>query len=76
MRIHIVLTMFLILGLMAVDYKSAAAQRRGQRGPDNAPKVGDTAPAFKLGSADGKSETDFASFRGVRPVVLFFGSYS
>lgn len=43
---------------------------------DNAPKVGDVAPTFKLKSLDGKSETDLASFKGKKPVVLFFGSYT
>lgn len=50
--------------------------RRRARGPDNAPKVGDVAPTFKLKSLDGKSETDLASFRDERPVILFFGSYT
>lgn len=39
-------------------------------------KVGDAAPAFKLKSLDGKSETDLAAFKGKKPVVLIFGSYS
>lgn len=43
---------------------------------DGAPKVGDAAPTFKLKSLDGKNETDIASFKGKRPVVLFFGSYT
>jgi len=43
---------------------------------DGAPKIGDAAPTFKLKSPDGKSETDLASFRGSKPVVLFFGSYT
>ena len=44
--------------------------------PDDAPKVGDEAPLFKLQSLDGKSETDLASFRDKRPVILLFGSYT
>ncbi len=43
---------------------------------DGAPKVGDVAPAFTLKSLDGKSETDLASFKGKKPVLLFFGSYT
>jgi hypothetical protein len=39
-------------------------------------KVGEVAPTFKLMSLDGKGETDLSSFRGERPVVLFFGSYT
>jgi hypothetical protein len=43
---------------------------------DGAPKVGDVAPTFNLKSLDGKSETDLASFKDKKPVVLFFGSYT
>lgn len=43
---------------------------------DGAPKVGETAPALKLKTRDGKTEWDLASFRGKKPVVLFFGSYT
>ncbi len=51
------------------------AQPRSTRG-DAAPKVGDLAPTFTLKSSDGKRETSLASFRGKRPVILFFGSYT
>ncbi len=51
--------------------------RRGARGGnENALKVADFAPTFKLKSLDGKTETDLASFKGKKPVVLFFGSYT
>jgi hypothetical protein len=43
---------------------------------DNAPKVGDVAPVFTIKSLDGKSETNLASFKGKKPVLLFFGSYT
>jgi hypothetical protein len=43
---------------------------------DGAPGIGEMAPAFILKSLDGKSETDLESFRGRKPVILFFGSYS
>ena len=43
---------------------------------DKGPKVGDMAPTFKLMSLDGKEEFDLEAFRGKKPVVLFFGSYS
>jgi hypothetical protein len=39
-------------------------------------KPGDAAPDFKLPAADRKSFISLASFRGVRPVVLIFGSYT
>ena len=51
-------------------------QRRGSRNNADQLKVADIAPVFKLKSLDGKSETDLASFKGKKPVVLFFGSYT
>jgi hypothetical protein len=38
--------------------------------------VGDVAPDFDLPSLDGTPRTRLAEFRGKRPVVLFFGSYT
>ncbi len=71
------------LVLAAAFVADADAQRWRGRGDrmkkqrqDNAPKVGDTAPTFTLKSHDGKSETSLASFKGEKPVVLFFGSYT
>ncbi len=49
---------------------------RGQIRPDDAPRVGDLAPLFQLKSLDGKTETRLEAFRGKRPVVLIFGSYT
>ena len=43
---------------------------------DKAPKLAEIAPTFSLKSLDGKTETDLGSFRGKRPLVLFFGSYT
>ena len=39
-------------------------------------KVGQAAPDFTLPTVDRKSEVSLASFRGDRPVVLVFGSYT
>ena len=39
-------------------------------------KVGDPAPDFKLRTVDGKREVRLSEFRGQRPVVLIFGSYT
>ena len=39
-------------------------------------KVGDAAADFKLKTTDGKSEVQLSSFKGKRPVVLVFGSYT
>ena len=40
------------------------------------PMLGEIAPAFTLTSLDQKTTTHLAEFRGKRPVVLIFGSYS
>ncbi len=53
-------------------------RQRREREPsaDTAPQVGDDAPPFRLKSLDGKSETDITDFKGKKPVVLLFGSYT
>ncbi|MCZ6767327.1 MAG: hypothetical protein O7D32_10400 [bacterium] len=68
---------FLVVAGWSVADESAKRKGygRGMR-EDNAPKVGDVAPTFKLSTLDGDDETDLESFRGEKPVVLFFGSYT
>ena len=39
-------------------------------------KVGDAAPDFRLPKLDGSSVVTLSAERGVRPVVLIFGSYT
>lgn len=39
-------------------------------------KYGDMAPDFELSAADHSSRTRLSRFRGSRPVVLIFGSYT
>jgi len=39
-------------------------------------KVGDPAPSFNLPAADKQSSISLAAFRGQKPVVLIFGSYT
>jgi len=48
---------------------------RGERWPDKL-KVGDMAPDFTLKSLDGPQTVTLSDFRGKRPVVLIFGSYT
>ena len=43
---------------------------------DKGPKVGEAAPSVKLQTLDGETAVDLATFKGKRPVVLFFGSYT
>jgi hypothetical protein len=39
-------------------------------------QVGDAAPNFNLNTVDGSANVHLLSFRGNRPVVLIFGSYT
>lgn len=70
-------------GGVAAQQPSRDRDRRGRRDRQrstertgSSPKAGQEAPPFTLKSVDGKHETNLASFRGKRPVVLFFGSYT
>ncbi len=58
------------------DSRRREGMRERMMRDDDAPKVGDVAPVFTIKSLDGKSETDLASFKGKKPVLLFFGSYT
>jgi hypothetical protein len=48
---------------------------QGERHPDTL-KVGDPAPDFTLPDPTGKKEVTLSGFRGKRPVVLIFASYT
>ena len=48
---------------------------KGERHPDTL-KVGDVAPDFTLPDTTGKKEVTLSGFRGKRPVVLIFASYT
>lgn len=41
-----------------------------------APKPGDIAPDFELRDVNGKNPVRLSAFRGQKPVVLIFGSYT
>ncbi len=71
------LSVVFMLGIAAAEAQPSGRGRgKGKHGPDKAPKIGDVAPNFKLKSLDGKSETELATFKGEKPVVLIFGSYT
>jgi cytochrome oxidase Cu insertion factor (SCO1/SenC/PrrC family) len=58
-----------------------AAKKKADRKADDRPqegklKVGDVAPDFTLKTQDGKGEVKLSAFRGKKPVVLVFGSYT
>jgi len=57
--------------MMAVPFETFWTRARG--GSVNA---GDPAPDFHLPTLDHKSSVQLSSFRGDRPVVLVFGSYT
>lgn len=61
----------LALGLMLGTEVLAQAQRT----PDQT-RAGERAPDFALATLDGKGEVRLADYRGVKPVVLIFGSYT
>lgn len=76
-------TSFVLVVLLSILTSDILAQRSGNRqgrrasrSDANALRVGEMAPGFVLRSLDGKSETDLQSFRGEKPVVLLFGSYT
>lgn len=58
------------------DKTNPGKRRRGQQAEQDALKIGDVAPNFRLKSLDGKSETNLAEFKAKKPVVLIFGSYT
>ena len=41
-----------------------------------APKKGDWAPDFRLEDLDGKGFVRLSDYRGIKPVVLVFGSHT
>ena len=79
-KIAILVFLFAFSTAIVTDVDAQRWRGRGdnmkKQRQDNDPKVGNTAPAFTLQAHDGKSETSLASFKGEKPVVLFFGSYT
>jgi hypothetical protein len=70
----------LIIALLAAGDAASAQQRPGWRAGDlrmpDTLRVGDAAPDFKLKTKDGSREVLLSSFKGKRPVVLIFGSFT
>lgn len=61
--------------MMVIVTRAAAGPAEAGRHPETLRK-GDLAPDFTLRSPDGKSSCHLADLRGVKPVVLIFGSYT
>ncbi len=66
----------IMAGQPGTNRQPGAANRRNARQRPAGLKIGDVAPTFQLKSLDGKAETDLDSFKGKKPVVLIFGSYT
>lgn len=73
----------IMIGLAMVTGASivlcAAAQAPEEPPPaqrPKAPQAGDEAPNFTIKSLKGDETFELAAFRGKRPVILFFGSYT
>ncbi len=67
----------LALGLLSNTSEWRAHEIEWQQRVDvEAPKVGDLAPDFELQDPNGASAVRLSNFRGKRPVVLVFGSYT
>jgi thiol-disulfide isomerase/thioredoxin len=64
--------LFCALSVIAAPLSSAARPDRVR----DATRVGDMAPDFTLASPDGKTTVQLSGFRGTKPVVLIFGSYT
>lgn len=63
--------------LMPVDRDGIGAGPAGHfDAPTPAPRAGEYAPDFELPSFDGTRVMRLSNFRGARPVVLVFGSYT
>ena len=65
--------------LAAVNVASGQRGPLRPKGPQRSVgtlRVGDRAPDFTLKTKDGSREVQLSSFKGKRPVVLIFGSYT
>jgi cytochrome oxidase Cu insertion factor (SCO1/SenC/PrrC family) len=73
-----VLLIFLFLLGFGLDLDGQRKRPRRKRGPDTAPKSGQVAPTFdlKLLYDKGGKSVNLEAFKGKRPVILIFGSYT
>jgi hypothetical protein len=62
------------LSLSAQDRRGGGM--RGGMGEDRSPEVGAAAPDFELDRLAEKGKVKLSSFKGKKPVVLIFGSYT
>ncbi|HEY6168697.1 MAG TPA: hypothetical protein VI454_11700 [Verrucomicrobiae bacterium] len=69
------------VGLLALFAAAQTERQRPGRGADDMPRqgslrVGEFAPDFTLKMKEGNRDVKLSSFKGRRPVVLVFGSYT
>lgn len=71
-------TVAVVVILVALPAVSQSPNRSGTiSGRSNkSPQVGEPAPDFNLRTKDGKMQVQLSSFRGRRPAVIIFGSYT
>ncbi len=68
-------SLILVLASLFAGSAIVEAQEAERRRP--APlRAGDPAPTFELETLDRKAKVKLSSFRGQKPVVLIFGSYT
>jgi len=65
-----------VLTALALPVTAQDRPGRGGRAGGSAPQVGERAPTFELATLDGKAKVNLETFRGKKPVVLIFGSYT
>ena len=79
MKVRVFTTFAILAALLCADHALAQqrgrGRKRGSRTPDKL-KEGQAAPDFTLKSPDGKRTFKLSSFKGKKPVVLIFGSYT
>jgi cytochrome oxidase Cu insertion factor (SCO1/SenC/PrrC family) len=73
--VGVVMTLALLAAGGALGQQSGGRHGGDLRMPDTL-RVGDVAPDFKLRTKDGSREVQLSSFKGKRPVVLVFGSFT
>lgn len=66
----------MVTAVSAASAQNHPGRQSGDLRMPDAVRVGDTAPDFKLKTKDGSREVQLSGFRGKRPVVLVFGSFT
>ena len=73
---HFMFVIAAAAGILVATAADAQRRRPGGNAEAGALRAGQYAPTFELKSLDGEDTFDLRTFRGERPVILFFGSYT